>query len=368
MSQHCVITGVGAVSPFGAGQDLFLGGLEQGRTCVEWWPEARVCGAKVPEFEWPDHVTEKGLRRASQHVRYGVVATAEALADSGSSADPERRGVVFASAMGSCEYSVRLWEGLLSLGARGASPSLFSEGVPNAVVGHVTRVFGIQGPGHMLGGGSDVGLRALQIACDGLVAGRADVMVVGAAEEQAAIVQRALRHLRMARTREGGGGLALSEGAAALVIERDVDVLRDGREGLATVLAMASTQLTGKDRERSTGRLVALLEEVERARPRTGRSLWVGAAANGLRLHDIEANALAEWQKRAGGSVLFHALSHRVRDLCGDAFSVTPLLQVLEALPWLREGGCALILSLSPFGMASALLLGPPPVLVEARD
>src|SRR6185503_16770594 len=90
----------------------------------------------------------------------------DALAEAGGDVSPEDAGLLLGSTLGSTNFSYRLWRELLKSGPLGASPVLFSEGVPNAVAGHVARALRLLGPGHMLGGGWDSGLRAVGLARD----------------------------------------------------------------------------------------------------------------------------------------------------------------------------------------------------------
>jgi acetyl-CoA acetyltransferase len=80
-------------------------------------------------------------------------------------------------------------EGVLS-----ANPVLFAEGVPNAAAAHVSTNFGIRGACQTFIGSRTGGLDALAMAARRIGTGACDIVVVGAAEETHATVDRAYRH------------------------------------------------------------------------------------------------------------------------------------------------------------------------------
>jgi 3-oxoacyl-[acyl-carrier-protein] synthase II len=348
-----VLTGAGAVTPIGVDRQLFAATLalltaarERGAPSLLNTAVEGVDPKSLPE--------PKSFRRAARHVLFGVAAAAEALREADASraapTAPEESALVFASALGSANFSYELWRQLLASGPLGASPVLFSEGVPNALAGHVAHALRLLGPGHMLGGGSDAGLRALAIGRDLLDGGRAKRVVVGAAEELCELATRAYRRMRVK--------LAIAEGAAAFVVER-----ADGerpRAALAELLAIESVQLdlAKPSRARAADSLVELVRAaLDQAHVAPRDLAWIGRASNGTAVDAVDGR-LVERLRDDGCRA---SLSDAVRRAAGDAFTVTPLLQVVEALPIVAERGPALVVSISQFGATSALVLGPPP-------
>jgi 3-oxoacyl-[acyl-carrier-protein] synthase II len=364
-SDAIAITGAGAVTPLGTDRAAFEAAL-RARDAAEMDapPATRIEGfdaGKLPE--------SKSLRRATAHALFGVAATGEALREAeragSGGATPEEGALVFASTLGSTNFSWKLWRELLDKGPLGASPVLFSEGVPNAVAGHVARCQRLLGAGHMLGGGGDVGLRALAVARDLLAAKRARRVVAGAAEELSEIATLGYQRLGVAaRARKPGSkrgttrGRALvpAEGAAALVLERAADLA--GRRPLARLLAVECAQLPRAPRARAaeTDALVELIERAVRAAGVASRDVaWLGSAANGATIDALEEAALA----RLAPGGFAPERSRRTRRALGDAFSATPLLQAIEALPVVAEGRIAAVLAVSLFGAATTILLAP---------
>jgi hypothetical protein len=377
----------GLVTPFGVGRQEFLRGLQEGqarwqtrqrregeerRQPPEDSPTRRVAEAAVPELDPADHGPSRGLRRAMDYVRYGVVACGEALRPVPDEVLGERCGLILASAYGSCRASYQFWHGILKEGPLGASPTLFSEGVPNALAGHVGRLFRVQGPTSMLTGGFDVGLRGLSLAADLLHTRRADCVLTGAAEELSEVAGRGLARFRVVR--KGGAeppGMVFSEGSAALVLQRREDVEASGRLAgepavLMTLRAIQSRQLPDLTSEDSARRLADLLDRTCAAagllasKSVTSGPLWYGGAHNGTRANALEARALQLLRNEEHPLAEAFRNQSRVRDLIGEALSVTPLWQIIEATPEVQAGSNALIVSVSPYGACTAVVLGPP--------
>jgi len=360
VSGGVLLVGAGAVGPLGLDRRAIEAASRDRASAGDAAPKTRVEG-----FDASSLPNAKSLRRATAHVLFGVAAAAEAARESGGAALPEESGLVFASALGSANFSYRLWHELLKSGPLGASPVLFSEGVPNALAGHVALSLRLLGPGHMLGGGSDAGLRAVSIGRDLLESRRLSRVVVGAAEEHSELAVRAYRRLGLAARGAGDGerpgirrgvtrGRALvpSEGAAAFVLERDDPPPK--RPALARLLAVESAQLSRRDRESDARELAELLRRAADAAGGSLRDLsWLGSAANGTHVDAIEARALALLAADGFEPVV----SRRMRAWCGEAWTVTPLWQALEALPIVAAGGRAAVLSVSPFCGASVLVL-----------
>ena len=360
MSARLLITGGGLVAPIGCDRRAFVAAL----AAAERGPAPATRIGAFDESVLPEG---RSLRRATAHVHYGVAAARAALDEAAAEGSPpEEDSIVFASAIGSANFSYRLWQALLAQGPAGASPVLFSEGVPNALTGHVARTLRLLGPGHMLGGGSDAGLRALALARDLLECRRARRVLVGAAEERAEIASRGYARLGVAaRTtaRRGatrGRGLIPSEGSAALLMERGGD-LAPGRRALAELRAVESLQLARVRPGQDHAELAALIvQTLDRAGATLADVRFVARACNGTSVDELEERALA--RLRANG--LSAVESDAVRAATGDAFTATPLWQVFEAIAALetvearRPRDVALVLSIGQFGGATAALFG----------
>ncbi|PYT14157.1 MAG: hypothetical protein DMF51_09225 [Acidobacteria bacterium] len=81
MSARVVITGGGAVSPFGPGVAALMVGVMAGRTCLE--RTVRACAARVRETPGPGSFHPNVWRRLDRCSRLAAVAAQEALVAAG---------------------------------------------------------------------------------------------------------------------------------------------------------------------------------------------------------------------------------------------------------------------------------------------
>lgn len=152
------------------------------------------------------------LSRMDRFARAGFLAGARALAEAGREPCPAkdpRAGAVFGSSLGCADAITE--HALLVSAATGLGdlrPSVFATTVHNTVIAELSSAYGLAGPAEMLVTGPTAGLEALLVAARVLDAGRADLVVAGAAEG----VRPELE--------EAAGG-SLSGGGAALVLQRE---------------------------------------------------------------------------------------------------------------------------------------------------
>ncbi len=169
------------------------------------------------------------LARMDRLCALGLVACDGALVDARVSPGDatwrsERVGIVLGTAYGCHATNEAYYRGFLAHGVEGASPRLFAYTLPSSPVGEITIHHRILGPASTTIGGQVAALDALAEALRHLDAGRADRMLVGAADVAGAML-----------TRLGGSGAR--DGAAALLLERHGDgpqvvrVIRRFRDG-----------------------------------------------------------------------------------------------------------------------------------------
>jgi 3-oxoacyl-(acyl-carrier-protein) synthase len=155
------------------------------------------------------------LRRASPIAYYSVAAGLAALQHAGLTMTPEiaaRTAVLFAVSSGSVVYTRKFFEGVVKSGANAASPMLFPETVYNAPASHVAAQLGIDGYSYTLVGDNSVGLGALKLGEQLLLAGEVDYCLVIGAEEIDWILCAGYSDWRF--------GALLAEGAGAVLLTR----------------------------------------------------------------------------------------------------------------------------------------------------
>ncbi len=197
--RRVVVTGMGIASPLGIGVETVWGRLLEGRSGINriaaFDPSglpAQVAG-EVPAglsgdggLTLDDWVPHKDQKKMDRFIHLGMVAAAEAVADSGwvpaTEEDRENTGVMIGSGIGGLqtiyETSIQVHEGK----ARRVSPFFIPSALINLISGHVSIRFGFKGPNHSAVTACATGVHAIGDAARLIMLGDADVMVAGGAE------------------------------------------------------------------------------------------------------------------------------------------------------------------------------------------
>ena len=208
------LSGSGAVSPAGWGQEKLLvalrGGVLPTSQTIErpGWTRAltvRRVPAPNPRPAWAAHAR---MRRAAAISQFAMGASEEALG--ASTGGP--LGIVYCTTCGCVNYSRRFYDEVLR-DPTVASPLLFPETVFNAPASHLSAVLGTAAVNYTLVGDTGVFLHGLALAAGWLEAGRVHRCLVVAAEEVDWIIADALRHFRKSAM--------LTEGAGAVLLTRE---------------------------------------------------------------------------------------------------------------------------------------------------
>lgn len=235
MSHRIVVTGLGLVTPIGAGREEVWEGLLAGRcgfSPVESFDTSRHpahIGAEIKGFQPEPYVRRQnpsGLGRAS---RLAVAAARMAMEDAGLDAgalDPERSGVAMGTTSGEPLEVERFDDLLLGGGEERIGPELATVYPCHTIATHVARELGAEGPNAMIPTACAAGNYAVAWAYDAIRAGRADLMLAGGADAFSRITYTGFSRLGAIapdvcrpfdRHRKG---MIPGEGAGVLVLER----------------------------------------------------------------------------------------------------------------------------------------------------
>jgi act minimal PKS ketosynthase (KS/KS alpha) len=247
MTRRVAIVGVGVVAPGGIGTKEFWNLLVNGRTAtrrISFFDPARFRSriAAEVDFDPAAHgLSRQEIRRMDRAAQLAVVATREAVADSGLefvTADPARLGVTIGTAVGATmgleeEYRVVSDDGRLFLvDQEYAVPHLYGYLVPSSFAGEVAWACGAEGPVAVVSTGCTSGLDSVAYACDLIRDGSVDVMVAGATDAPISPITVACFDAIKATTPRNDdpehasrpfdgtrNGFVLGEGAAMFVLE-----------------------------------------------------------------------------------------------------------------------------------------------------
>jgi len=227
-----VISAWSAISPFGYGRDAFARGVLDRRDTAapvdrDRWsvPDSTAC--VVPDFDPRVVLGSKGTR-AMNRVSGLAVATTGQLLDDIHFAPGEDTGFVLGTTTGSAQSMMDFTRTSLTEDKPfHVEPANAPGCVMNCAAGQAAIWHGMQGPNTTIAAGRATGLMALKYTRRLLLAGRADKVLCGVAEEYSDARAWLEYHRR-------GGGNVMGEGCAILLLELASKVAAD-RSPLATV-------------------------------------------------------------------------------------------------------------------------------------
>ncbi|MEU6440135.1 beta-ketoacyl-[acyl-carrier-protein] synthase family protein [Streptomyces sp. NPDC047046] len=259
MSAHppIVVTGTGMVTPAGTGTDATWRAVLDGRTLTGSVRPADVPGRhclSVPAFG-RELLPGRGTAHLDPFIRYALVAVDEAVAASGHDSrswEGHRVGIVVGCGLGGISTTSDAQTRLTERGADTVSPYLHPRSLINMAAGTLAIRHHVTGPSHTVVAACASGAVAIGVARDLLRAGTCDTVVVCGTDAGVVPVVAAgfaaMGALSDSFAADASrpfasdrSGFVLSEGAAALVMERE-DSARD-REApvVGRVLGYAAT-------------------------------------------------------------------------------------------------------------------------------
>ncbi|MDC3379490.1 beta-ketoacyl-ACP synthase II [Planctomycetota bacterium] len=241
MKRRVVVTGLGAVAPYGVGVSGLWENVCAGKSGIapltlfdtEQFPVK--FGGEVKGFNALDHFEKRKARHLDRVSQFALIASREAMKDSGLDLDTEDRariGAIIGSGIGGLDTTEKQVLTLHERGVRRVTPFLVPMMMINAPGGQVAIDLGLQGPNFCVSSACASANHALGLAMEAVRYGRADVVVAGGSE--AALTPIGLAGFCAARALSTRGddpegasrpfdknrdGFVFSEGAGVLVLE-----------------------------------------------------------------------------------------------------------------------------------------------------
>lgn len=190
--RRVVITGLGMLSPLGNDVATSWDGIKAGRSGIglidrfDATDYNTKIGGAVKDLDISPYLSPKDARKMDAFIHYGLIASQQAVEDSGLDSteglDPDRVGVAIGSGIGGLEFIEKNVIALSENGPRKVSPFFVPASVINMISGNVAIRFGYQGPNIAITTACTTGTHNIGYAARTIAYGDADVMLAGGSE------------------------------------------------------------------------------------------------------------------------------------------------------------------------------------------
>ena len=250
--RRVVITGLGAVTPFGVGTDKFWQSLVEGKSGISTSESIdiskHVCkiSGEVKNFNPEEYIDPKEAKRLDKSIIYALIAAEEAFRDSGLDLEKEdktRIGTIVSTAAGGLVVVTTGYKDMMARGFHKCSPFTVPMMIANMASGKVSIKYGLRGPSKAVLSACATGAHSVGDSFRTIQYGDADIMFAGGAESS--VCDFGIGAFTSARTLSKStrpaeevsrpydaerDGFVLSEGGAVLILEeREHAIARGAR-------------------------------------------------------------------------------------------------------------------------------------------
>ncbi|MFP1724643.1 beta-ketoacyl-ACP synthase II [Lonsdalea quercina] len=190
--RRVVVTGLGMLSPVGNTVESTWKALLAGQSGIkpidhfDTSAYATRFAGLVDDFNCEEFISRKDARKMDAFIQYGVVAGIQAMKDSGlevTEANAGRIGAAIGSGIGGLGLIEENHAALVRGGPRKISPFFVPSTIVNMVAGHLSIMFGLQGPSISIATACTSGVHNIGHAARIIAYGDADAMLAGGAEK-----------------------------------------------------------------------------------------------------------------------------------------------------------------------------------------
>jgi 3-oxoacyl-[acyl-carrier-protein] synthase II len=248
--RRVAVTGIGLMSALGTTREAVWSGLVSGQCGIADLTQFDAAGyrspkaAEIPAYHRDPAFSEKAWRRLSRSDQIAVIASREALVDSGlmdANVPRDRMGVILGSGTADLTRNEEWFFDMRRRGIRRAPPSKIFDHFPNTPCDVVASCFGFEGLKSSVLSACSSGTVAVGYAADAIAWSQLDVALAGASEVLCRLTFSGFNALRLidkepcrpfCRSRQG---MNLGEAAAMLVLEDLAQARRRGANIYAEV-------------------------------------------------------------------------------------------------------------------------------------
>jgi 3-oxoacyl-[acyl-carrier-protein] synthase II len=191
--KRVVVTGLGALTPLGNTVEEYWDALLKGVSGADQITHFDASNFKttfaceVKDYNVLDHFDRKEARKLDLYSQFGLIASRQAVADSGVDLDrinKDRVGVIWASGIGGIktfQEEVRNWA-LREDGIPRFNPFFIPKMIADIAAGHISIAFGFRGPNYATVSACASSANSLANAFNYIRLGKADMFVCGGSE------------------------------------------------------------------------------------------------------------------------------------------------------------------------------------------
>jgi 3-oxoacyl-[acyl-carrier-protein] synthase II len=347
-----VITGMGAVSPFGPGVEAFWSALKQGEhrgSALEQTDsgDPRVLGLKV-DWQPAELLGKRGLQYLRPGAQFLLGASLLALREIGlehETMHPDELGITIGCNLVGLQSMKDYDYTAITEGPHYTSPMEAPNTLANAPASHLAIRLKARALNTTIASGQCAGLDALGYAAKSMRQGRARQIIAGAVEELSPTALWLYRnsHVLPEEGIEDAGypfdrnstGWLPSEGAAIVVLEREADAHARGVRPLAELAGWSSAFVPSPVLEKRAAVLKRTAKQALDAANISPVDIdVVVAGANGLRYQD-QAEALALHDLLSDNE---HVSVTAIKGTLGETYGASGLFQALAAVSMIDHG------------------------------
>ena len=239
--RRVVVTGIGVVSAYGCGVDVFWNSLLEGKSAISTIERIPLEGhsvhiaGEIKDFESWNKLDPKEAKRMDRYTQFAVVAADEAVRDSKVSTenvDPYRYGVIVGSAAGGFDTFEKQHHNIMDKGPTKCSPFTVPMLIADMGAGRISMKHGAKGVNKAIVTACATSAHCVGDAFRTIQYNDADVVIAGGAE--AVITTLGIGAFTSARTLskrndepqkasrpydKDRDGFIMSEGAAVIILE-----------------------------------------------------------------------------------------------------------------------------------------------------
>lgn len=262
--KRVVITGMGAVTPYGVGVDKLWNSLIEGKSGISTTSSINLekhpvkISGEVKDFNPDLYMDPKEAKKIDRFTQFALVAAEEAIKDAGlenvTDIDPYRIGVIVSSAAGGFKTFEKNHVAILERGPAKCSPFTIPMMIVDMPSGKISMKYGYRGVNKAVVSACASSNHSIGDAFRSIQFGDADIMIAGGCE--ATICDVGIGAFTSARTLSkrndepekasrpydiGRDGFVMSEGSGVLVLEEYEHAKARGAKIYAEIVGYAQT-------------------------------------------------------------------------------------------------------------------------------